>query len=110
MPLDWCCYDAIKNRDLMTTSNLEAWHRQLKSSFGVNPAFNRFMLNLIKQQDRVTQKLRDIRGNGPPPRRPRSADKEFKEQLREQASKQYGKSGYKEHLDALATLIMKRSK
>ena len=64
-PIDLCFYDAIKNGDLMTTSNLEAWHRGLKSSFGVDPAFNIFKLDLIKQQDRVTQKLRDIRVNGP---------------------------------------------
>ena len=50
----------------MTTSNLEAWHRGLKDSFGVDPAFNRFMLDLIKQQGRVTQQLRDIRVNGTP--------------------------------------------
>ena len=63
----WNVYWTAINSDLKITSALEAYHRHLKSNFGLHPKFSKLFLLLQHEQEKTISKLRDLANCVPPP-------------------------------------------
>lgn len=100
----WNCHAAVLKNDLKTTSNLEAWHKHLKSKFGQSPRYNTFFNHLKVEQEKTISVLKDIEVR-PTKKKRFTKGSEYQKRIHDIVKAKYKKSEIGAYIDKIAATL-----